>query len=401
MISSLIKTMYRGLQKGTGLTEKQLLTPYYWLPYNLYKSGKAWTPLFVTLELTYRCNLRCKMCSLVMGDMVTRAGQRKNAELLDSSGHFLDEVTTDEYLVLIDQMADAGVKAVQLTGGEPLLRKDILTIAAAIKKRGMHLAIIHNGFAHPDLYPELVRLGLDLMTVSVDGTREIHDAIRGVPGSFDKAQSAIQALTRTRKSLGKDKPKVAVSCAVSALNQHDLGNLVQFFEGSEIEFLNFGYLHFTTAERSQRTEDKVAGTVMHLKNPRLPDPVLDVDTAALARWVAETKAGKDHRKLKVTFGPDLSGEEIHLQYTDDSFTFTNKCFYAWYATRVDPWGQMYPCWIDVRLGDVRDRSFADLWNGSGYRNFRRLIRKEKLLPKCTTCCVLSSKHWSRLPALRH
>lgn len=400
MAPSVIKTLYKTVQKWSGLSEKQMLTPYYWLPYHLYKDGRAWRPLFVTLEVTYLCNLRCQMCSLVEGEMVTKAGQRKNPELADAEGNLRREVSTEEYLRLIDQMADAGVKSVQITGGEPLFKRDILQIVESIKKKGMHLSIISNGSAKPETYRELVRLGLDSITISVDGTRDVHDHVRGLDGSFDKTQLAIRTLAEAKKELERSRPKVTVSCAVSALNQHDLENLVEHLEHASIDDLNFGYLHFSTPDRDAQTENKLGGDVMHLKKPHLKDPVLDVDTADLAQRVARIKDRRNGRPFPVVFNPDLNADEIKLQYTDEMFTFANKCFYAWYATRIDPWGQMYPCWIDIRLGDVREKGFLELWNGQGYREFRRLIRKEKLVPKCTTCCVLTDKYWSRLPTFR-
>ncbi|MCI0700601.1 MAG: SPASM domain-containing protein, partial [Planctomycetia bacterium] len=89
----------------------------------------------------------------------------------------------------------------------------------------------------------------------------------------------------------------------------------------------------------------------------------------------------------------------HKQYTDPLFVYADKCFHPWLATRIDPWGQMYPCWIDIRLGDVREHGFLELWNGVAYKKFRRLIREKKLLPKCTTCCALNDKSWSKVPTL--
>jgi MoaA/NifB/PqqE/SkfB family radical SAM enzyme len=400
MLTELARNVFHGVRRNTTLTEKQLLTPYYWIPYHLYRSGKAWHPLLVTLELTYLCNLRCQMCSLVVGNMVTKAGQRKNAELHEPGGTLRREVSTEEYLDLITQIADAGVKAVVFTGGEAALRKDILTLVRAVKSRGMQLSMISNGSANPETYRELVRLGLDSIMISVDGTREVHDHIRGVVGSFDRTQVALRTLIDEKKTQGARLPRIKVGCTVSALNQHDLENVVALFEASAIDDLNLLYLHFSTERRDTLTERRVSGPVMHLKDAKLPDPIVGVDTKALAERVTRIKAERDRRRLQVTFSPDLSPEEIALQYTDESFAFANKCFYAWYATRIDPWGQMYPCWIDVRLGDVREHTFLDLWNSQGYRSFRRLIRKHKLLPKCTTCCVLNDKHWSRLPTFR-
>jgi MoaA/NifB/PqqE/SkfB family radical SAM enzyme len=404
MQTQLIRAIYRKAQSVTRLTEKQMLTPYYWIPYHLYGSGKAWRPLFVTLELTYICNLKCQMCSLVSGEMVTKAGQKKNPELLEPDGSLRREVSTEEYLDLIGQMSKAGVKAVKFTGGEPALRKDILTLAEAVKKGGMHFSMISNGSAKPEIYKELVRLGLDSITISVDGTEHVHDHVRGMIGSFAKTQVAIATLIGERKAKGQTKPRITVSCAISALNQRDINNLVDLLKDSEIDDLNFGYLHFSTEQRDMLTAQEVqqvSSSAAHLKKAELPDPVLNVDTADLARRVAEIKAQRNGHKPHVQFSPDLSAEEIKLQYTDEMFAFANKCFYAWYATRIDPWGQMYPCWIDLRLGDVRKTSFEELWNGEAYRGFRRMIRSKKLVPKCTTCCVLNDKYWSKVPTFRN
>jgi MoaA/NifB/PqqE/SkfB family radical SAM enzyme len=101
----------------------------------------------------------------------------------------------------------------------------------------------------------------------------------------------------------------------------------------------------------------------------------------------------------VTFTPDLSADEIHRQYTDDTFTFANKSFEPWLSTRIDPWGQMYPCWIDIHLGDVREHGLLTLWNSSLYRKFRLTIQEKKLLAKCSTCPALSDKTWSNIPTL--
>ena len=103
----------------------------------------------------------------------------------------------------------------------------------------------------------------------------------------------------------------------------------------------------------------------------------------------------------MSFTPDLSADEIRRQYTDETFTFADKCFEPWLSTRIDPWGQMYPCWIDVRLGDVREHGFLNLWNSPLYRKFRQAIREKKLLAKCSTCPALSEKAWSKVPTLNH
>lgn len=397
-MNAFIRQVVRLIRRVTGLSPRQLTLPYAWVPYHLYQDGSAWRPLSVTLELTYLCNLRCQMCALVEGDLVTRSGQRRNPELREPDGSLRREISTQEYLDIIRQIGRAGVRKVTLTGGEPTLRRDITTLVAALKAYPIHLSLISNGLGKPELYRELIRLGLDSLTISVDGPRAVHDHIRGSEGSFDRTMAAIRAVIAEKKA-GDRRPWLAVSCAVSALNQDEVENLARWFQDYDIDTLNFGYLHFSTPGRQRATEGQVDGPVRHLKNHELPDRIRDVDPTALAARVARIKAEGGRRPIPVGFTPDLSADEIRRQYTDETFTFANKCFEPWLSTRIDPWGQMYPCWIDVRLGDVREHGFLKLWNGPLYRMFRQTIREKKLLAKCSTCPALSEKTWSKVPTL--
>ena len=66
--------------------------------------------------------------------MVTKAGQRQHPELREPDGSLRREVSTEEYLRLIGQIGEAGVRSVTLTGGEPTIRRDITTLVAALKR---------------------------------------------------------------------------------------------------------------------------------------------------------------------------------------------------------------------------------------------------------------------------
>jgi radical SAM protein with 4Fe4S-binding SPASM domain len=399
-MKSRLRSLVRAIRRITGLKPQHLKIPYAWIPYHLFDDGHAWAPLSVTLELTYLCNLRCRMCSLVEGGMVTKQGQLQHPELRDESGLPKREVTREEYLRIIHEIGEAGVKAVTLTGGEPTLRKDLVDLVAALKQYPIHVTIVSNGSGKPDTYRRLIEAGLDSLTISVDGTRGVHDSVRGREGSFDRAMEAIRTVVEMKKRNPANRPWLEVSCAISALNQHDIENLVDAFQCSEVDMLNLGHLHFSTAERQRATEDQVEGRVMHLKRPELADEVVNVDTAALVERIERIKAARAGRRVPVKFLPELDSDGIRRQYTDPSFMNADKCFHPWLATRIDPWGSMYPCWIDVRLGDVREHGFLKLWNGPEYKRFRRLVREKKLLPKCSTCPALCESSWSKVPTLR-
>ena len=128
-------------------------------------------PAIAVWEATLKCNLQCAHCGSSAG--ATRA----------------DELSTTEALHLCHDLAALGCTGVALMGGEIFLRQDWLTISKEIKRQGMVLSVITNGFIDADsIIPQLSAIGTDCVMIGLDGgSAESHDAIRGVQGSFEKA----------------------------------------------------------------------------------------------------------------------------------------------------------------------------------------------------------------------
>jgi radical SAM protein with 4Fe4S-binding SPASM domain len=125
----------------------------------------------------------------------------------------------------------------------------------------------------------------------------------------------------------------------------------------------------------------------------------DLDADALFDTMVRIK-GRAHRDgVQVRFTPDLSRDQLRDHFAGASLVGKVSCIQPWLRSRIDPWGQVYPCWLDVRMGDVRSTDFASLWNGEGYRSFRRVIRSCGTLPKCATCPALSEAR-DRAPLLQ-
>jgi radical SAM protein with 4Fe4S-binding SPASM domain len=123
---------------------------------------------YAVWELTLKCNLACGHCG-------SRAGDKRE-----------DELTTEEALDLVSQMAEVGITEVTIEGGEAFLRKDWLTIARAITDHGMLCTMTTGGYG---LSAETARrmkdAGIGAVAVSIDGIGATHDQIRGKEGSFD------------------------------------------------------------------------------------------------------------------------------------------------------------------------------------------------------------------------
>lgn len=131
---------------------------------------RRWQPIYAVWEITLQCDLACRHCG-------SRAGRSRP-----------DELDTAEALDLVRQMAELGVREVTVIGGEAYLRDDWLDIVREIRRLDMQCTMTTGGRG---ITAELARsakeVGLMSVSVSVDGLRETHDALRAVQGSFDSA----------------------------------------------------------------------------------------------------------------------------------------------------------------------------------------------------------------------
>jgi radical SAM protein with 4Fe4S-binding SPASM domain len=138
---------------------------------------EASRPIYAVWELTLRCDLACIHC----GSRAFRARP--------------DELTTAEAIDLVEQMAALGVREVSLIGGEAYLRSDWLDVVRAIRANGMVASLTTGGLGlDAEVAQSAARAGLVAASVSVDGLPAMHDAVRGVVGSFDAAMRALSAL---------------------------------------------------------------------------------------------------------------------------------------------------------------------------------------------------------------
>ena len=126
-------------------------------------------PLVVSMVVTNRCNYSCGYC-----------------DRWDGRGH---QLTTPEIFAMLDDMAALGTRRLILTGGEPLIRKDIFDIIGHARSYGMKVNVNSNGVLVPRFAAQLEML--DGLTISIDGDLSVHDGIRG-EGAFEAALTAVR-----------------------------------------------------------------------------------------------------------------------------------------------------------------------------------------------------------------
>jgi len=165
--------------------------------------GEAPRPRHAVWEFTLACDQRCLCCGPRAG--VARA----------------NELTTDECLRLVDELAELGVGEVTLIGGEAYLRPDFLLVIRAIRERGMTSTLTTGGYGMTRERAEaMVEAGVQSVSVSIDGLAAQHDRLRGREGSWQRALLALRLL----RAAGS---KISVNTQINQLTWQDLPELLE------------------------------------------------------------------------------------------------------------------------------------------------------------------------------
>ena len=145
------------------------------LPSHLLQFSEDKKPV-VVWNMTRRCNLKCVHCY---------------AQAVDPDG--VDEISTSQAKTMIDDLAQFGSPVMLFSGGEPLVRKDLVELAHHAKGKGMRAVISTNGtLITKEKAKELKEVGLSYVGISLDGAEETHDKFRGVNGAFKRAIEGIE-----------------------------------------------------------------------------------------------------------------------------------------------------------------------------------------------------------------
>jgi len=301
-------------------------------------------PLNVQLDLTYRCNEKCVHC------------------YLDHEDH--GEMTTTEIKHLLDEMAEAGVFVLTLSGGEIFLRRDFFEILEYARQLMFCVKLKTNAVMIRE--PEAARLrdlAVQSIQISIYSHRpEVHDAITLLPGSLKRSITAIRFL----KAQGL---KVIIANVLMIQNMQDYSGV-----------------------RALAEELGVECTL----DPTIT-PMMDGDRSIL-------RLGADQAALERVFRDDAvvgNVDEfcaISPEADEDELNAT-PCSAGHSACYVSPYGDVFPCvQFPLPTGSVRRQRFVDIWRNSEQMNEVRSIRI-KDLTTCSSCTHVSK--CSRCPGLAY
>jgi heme d1 biosynthesis radical SAM protein NirJ len=290
----------------------------------------------VIWNLIRRCNLLCKHCYSISGDV-----------------DFPGELSTAEVFAVMDDLKRFRVPVLILSGGEPLLRSDIFEISHRAKKLGFYTGLSSNGtLISRDNIGKIAEVGYDYVGISLDGIGATHDAFRRKEGGFDLALNGLR--------LCRDNGiKTGMRFTMTMDNASEFPKLLELMDREGIDKFYLSHLVYAGRGNKNRGDDArrdFTRAMMDVlfdraweaaRNGESKEYVTgnnDADGAYLLLWVKERFPEKaDHIRGKLAqWGGNASGVNI---------------------ANIDNLGNVHPdtMWWHYALGNVKKRPFSEIW----------------------------------------
>jgi 12,18-didecarboxysiroheme deacetylase len=315
----------------------------------------------VVWNATQSCNLHCRHCY----------SQSQNIR-------YEGEMNTAEAIRFIDGLADFGVPVLLFSGGEPLLRADLLELVAHARGRGIRAVISTNGtMISCDVASKLRTAGLSYAGVSLDGLPAKHDAFRGVDGSFERALQGMRACRQAGV-------KVGLRFTITRDNAGEIPGIFQLLEAENIPRICFYHLVYTG-----RAADLANNDLNHAKTRELVDFIIDT-TADLHQ--------RGHGVEVLTVDNHADGVYLYLRMKREKSPRAGKVMELLQMNGGNSsgigigcvsWdGTVYPdqFWRHHGLGNVREKPFGAIWTNPDEPLLNQLRNRNELLKgRCGRC----------------
>lgn len=330
------------------------------LPSHLLQFSQDKKPV-VVWNVGQRCNLKCVHCY----------SKSQNRE-------YTGELSTEEGKALIEDLSRFGSPVILFSGGEPLLRQDLLSLAQLATERGMRAVISTNGtLITGKMAGDLQKIGLSYVGVSLDGLQETHDRFRGVKGAFEAALKGI----RHCREAGI---KVGLRFTINRRNAEDIPGIFDLLEKENIPRVCFYHLVFSGRGSQLMKED-----LDHRETRRVVDLIID-----------RTKDlhGRDKAVEVLTVDNHADGPYLYLRLLKEGSARAadvlkllrmNEGNSSAIGIGCVSWdGSVHAdqFWRHYSFGNVRQRPFSEIWMDRTDPLMDKLKEKKKHVKgRCASC----------------
>lgn len=300
-----------------------------------------------------------------------------------------NELSTDECKRVIDEIAQVNPEALLiLTGGEPLVRRDIFDLASYASDTGFTVVLGTNGVLLREAEARRMRQsGIQGASISLDSVvPERHDAFRQLPGSW---QSAVRA-TQILNAEGLD---FSIHTSITTWNVNEMPAMIDLARELGARVLNFFFLVrtgrgadltdvapdqyerlLTMIAQAQGVGDRTAmisgsdSGVMSQEDP------WSVPAGRAGEMIIRAKCAPHLRRIIYELAPDSPLLQNYAQ---------GSCPAGKHYCRITPTGEVTPCpYMPVSAGNLRERTFGDIWYGAQPMHD---LREPNLGGRCGSC----------------
>ncbi|MEV6603712.1 radical SAM protein [Kutzneria sp. NPDC051319] len=345
-------------------------------------------PQEVSLQLTYRCNLRCSHCYQwnEQGFFRDFSPERQKTEL-------------DVEIISSVLRTTAPTRSkLFLWGGEPLMHTKFGQVAELLERYPRTVNMCTNGLLFKRKLDDLLRIGENLnLLISLDGLGEDHEALRG-KGTFKRTMENIRMMLDLKRS-GQFDGEISLSCMVSHVT---VGKMYEFMEWAEELGVNTVYFQFPwyispeVATQMDEVYEKSfswlkpdTGTkqpTWHSYTYQLPSEQLPVLRESMARLASRSW------RVRVRYQPQLEADEVEdfILGTSRPAQRRSKCLAVSNRMEVHADGNVSSCkfFPEFVVGNLYDTEVTELWQSTAFREVRSILSANGMMPVCSKCILL-------------
>jgi MoaA/NifB/PqqE/SkfB family radical SAM enzyme len=314
------------------------------------------------------CNCRCVMCDIWKDN--------KN----------LKQLTEDDISGLLGALRKFGTQQVAMSGGEALLNTNFFRLCAILKKEDIKITLLSTGLSIKKHADQLLQW-VDEIIVSLDGDEPLHDAIRNVPGAFNKLKEGVEYI----KLLNPDY-RITTRTVIHRLNFRNWETII-----NEAKLMGIDQVSFLPADVSSHAFNRQMAweepkqheiLISERELPELQAVILRIiennETDFNSGFIAESP-----RKIQQVY------DYYAAFYGLNPFPF-KKCNAPWVSTVIEADGSVRPCFFHEAIGNIRDSSLATILNSDTAVRFRKTLDMS-VNPTCVKCvCSLNLSPFAKL-----
>lgn len=350
---------------------RQLYATLHSLGRYLLRAPVAGNPLRMCLTITDKCNLRCQSCAIWQR---THEGR--------------GELSLAELTGVVRQAMQLGVRIFYIFGGEPLIRREFFELVKLISaEHGLFSETVTNGtLISEEVARQLVEVRLNKIWISLDGPPAVHDALRGVPGTFEKTLQGLKRLVEAKQK-ARSPMLIDLAVTISALNYRHLPELIECVRGIplyEINIRHMGVFFEEDIQNINQTIGKNLGVTVQ------PDSLCFSSGGSI---VLDSHQAREF-KLILRQASRLAAESGIPLHVEPALWNTfdwhkgrpiTSCLHLWTQININAAGGVVPClWYDLlEFGNIREEPLGTIWNNVHFQYMRTHLKE---VHACSKCC---------------